>query len=706
MSHAVLPATSPRRLGVTTWTAILVSLTALVVYVRTAAPSIVWGDSPELTAAAYNLGVAHPPGYPLYMLLGHLFIRLVPFGDAAFRMNLFSAVCAAAAVGVVYLVALRLVRRSGVAAAAALAFAFGRTFWGQAVLAEVYALHALWMAVVVLLALEWERKGETRWLRWAALAYGLSFTHHLMSVLLLPALVYLGFSSRRRGDFLRELRWTLPLFLAPLLLYAYVPIAAMRDTATNWNDPRTWKNFMLHVTGWEYQGRMFSKSPDELWHDLLRFAGSPWGRSPGFLFTELSIVAVGLAVVGIASLFRRNRRVLGFTALVYGTVVLYAVNYKIGDIDAYYLTAHMILTLWMACGLRVVLTAARRLWKTTRAPISQRPRLTGMVSASLFILPLGLATRHWTPNDLHGSRNAITYAQSALARFDPDALVLAVGDVPALPLQYPMSAEGKRPDILFVQLTDLMYPHRLRLITRLRNKGLVVNPPQCFLTTKDRVHTHDCLLQALVADNIGKRPVYVVAAPEKFDQSAWLTSLSANYWRRDATNFYVTELTNTPPNLNPPHDHPQQAARLAFGRSPGDRLELLGYDAEPVRKDDSLFMRVRYYWRCPDPSLIGAVRVRAALTTPDGVFRDTPEGPGLTHDHVLGQTHGPTRVPVSDVFCETMELFVPPDLRETGLSLWVNVEKDGKPLGGGNPGGYAQIGELPAAAGATRTAHR
>jgi len=62
-----------------------------VVYFLTLAPSVFFGDSGELTAAAYNLGIAHPPGYPLYLLLGKLVISLLWIGDPAYRMNLLSS---------------------------------------------------------------------------------------------------------------------------------------------------------------------------------------------------------------------------------------------------------------------------------------------------------------------------------------------------------------------------------------------------------------------------------------------------------------------------------------------------------------------------------------------------------------------------------------------------------------------------------------
>src|ERR1700726_5234076 len=76
-------------------------------YFFTAARDIVVGDTPELITAAATLGVAHEPGYPLFTMLGHLF-SLLPIGPLPFRVNLFSVVCDAAAVGVVFLTAFRL----------------------------------------------------------------------------------------------------------------------------------------------------------------------------------------------------------------------------------------------------------------------------------------------------------------------------------------------------------------------------------------------------------------------------------------------------------------------------------------------------------------------------------------------------------------------------------------------------------------------
>src|SRR5213078_1968774 len=133
--------------------ALLVGLIAFAVYLRTLAISIIWGDSPELTAAAYNLGIPHPTGYPLYMLISHAFLKLFPIGSVAYRMNLLSAICGAGAVALIFLLMRRFTHSRLAGLIATLMFAFSVTFWAQAVIAEVYAFHMLLSTALLLCVL-------------------------------------------------------------------------------------------------------------------------------------------------------------------------------------------------------------------------------------------------------------------------------------------------------------------------------------------------------------------------------------------------------------------------------------------------------------------------------------------------------------------------------------------------------------------------
>ena len=99
-----------------------------VIYAVGACRTIYVGDSGELTAAAAVLGIPHPSGYPLYVLLGKLFLSVFSLGSVPFRMSIFSAVCAAMACGLLYRIVreMSMPRRAGILAALVLAF---HSYW-------------------------------------------------------------------------------------------------------------------------------------------------------------------------------------------------------------------------------------------------------------------------------------------------------------------------------------------------------------------------------------------------------------------------------------------------------------------------------------------------------------------------------------------------------------------------------------------------
>ncbi|MCH7600428.1 MAG: DUF2723 domain-containing protein [Myxococcales bacterium] len=171
--------------------------TSLCVYLLTLAPTVALGDSPELAVAAHRLGIAHPTGYPLYTLLGHLWLNLLPVGDVAWRMNLFSALAGAAGMAVFASFLLRFTQSALGAWAGAISFAFTPLFWAQCTLTEVYSLHVFLLAVVMWMWGQWEETRERRWLNGLALSIGFAATHHGMTILLVPFLVFVLLTRAR-----------------------------------------------------------------------------------------------------------------------------------------------------------------------------------------------------------------------------------------------------------------------------------------------------------------------------------------------------------------------------------------------------------------------------------------------------------------------------------------------------------------------------
>src|SRR4030042_1428274 len=152
----------------------IVFIISSVAYTLSVAPTTSFWDCGEFIACSYNLGVMHPPGAPLYLLIGRILILLPIFKDIGLRVNIFSVFISAATVLLTYMVLVQLIRRwrgeagdgygrlviYGSSFLGSLAFAFTDSFWFNAVEAEVYAFSMFFTALVVWLAFYWEERSD------------------------------------------------------------------------------------------------------------------------------------------------------------------------------------------------------------------------------------------------------------------------------------------------------------------------------------------------------------------------------------------------------------------------------------------------------------------------------------------------------------------------------------------------------------------
>jgi len=210
----------------------LVGLAAFSLYAYTAAPGIVtfFDDTLEFQTVAPAFGIAHPTGYPLYTIIGGIWTHLLPIGTWAGRLNLFSALCAAITVGLVAAITARLATdRNGApnpwaGLTAAICYGLGPVWWSQATVAEVYALHGLFVAAILATAiginqtLPNQQRFDQR-MALLMLLFGLGLTHHRTILLLAPPVaLYLlwsvpGLWRPRRVWWLWGAALTLPLIL-------------------------------------------------------------------------------------------------------------------------------------------------------------------------------------------------------------------------------------------------------------------------------------------------------------------------------------------------------------------------------------------------------------------------------------------------------------------------------------------------------------
>jgi len=463
-----------------------VGLLALTVYLLTLAPTVTSEDSGELITAACHLGVPHPPGYPLWCLLGKVF-SLLPVSNPAWRLNLMSGVFGGVTVGVVYLICRMLVGSRPASFGGALSLAFARDFWAQSVVTEVYSLNAALLGGVVLLLLLWRQRERDSYLYGAALCFGLGLAHHYMLMLLVaPALA--AYAVWSRPAVLRRPKVLVAsgeIVCACLLFYLYIPLAAAADPPINWTEVRSWSTFWHHVSRAQYRHIDFAGgfAPGV----KVRFVGH-YLRLLGAQFTPFVLVLFG--VPGAWKLRKRKKEL----ALLLGIIALNALlliallqfRYTAVNrnrVEEYYLPSYVAAAVFIGAGLA---------W--THAAMARRRKSGWWWGLALCCaVPLAPLAANWRANDMSRYYLAYDFNRAALESLASDAVYFTHGDCNIFPTLYLQWVEGIRRDVIHANVWGVPAPRTRRYL-----RGVAPG-----VDARD-----DAAVQgALVAG--GPRPVYV-----------------------------------------------------------------------------------------------------------------------------------------------------------------------------------------------------
>ncbi len=433
--------------------ALLLAALAFALYLRTLAPDVLPGDSGEFQTAAWRWGLAHPTGYPLYLLLGGLWQHgLALFGiSPAAALNALSALFGAAAVGLLYLFLVwalpgEVATRRAAAVYGAALLASNVTFWSQALIAEVYTLY-----IVLLLALLWaalaaaRAENKRRGLILTALCLGLGLAHHGMILLAVPGIAIILWPGLRRasGGTIPPLQhgraWLAAgaALLLPLLLYLYVPLRSGPD-ASPWlhqrldggtldlidTSPASTLDFITGRSisvGFRSIGGALAQVGDALW--LWRY--------------HFGWIGLILAVLGLYFLARNAPRDLLVATVVYAVLQqLFNLFYNIGDILVYYTPLYLVGAIWAACGAYGAAALARSAARSPALPVWS---LVLMLAA----IPLGSLPGTARLLNQADSRSARATWEPILEAAPPDAILVSNDRNEIVPLFYFQAVEGR-----------------------------------------------------------------------------------------------------------------------------------------------------------------------------------------------------------------------------------------------------------------------
>jgi tetratricopeptide (TPR) repeat protein len=411
--------------------AIAIGVSLFAIYGYGASPTIYVGDSGELVAAVATLGIPHPSGYPLYVLLGKLWTLLVPVGSVAYRMSLFSAATAAIAAAGLYAVARRslgLERHAALLACGLLAFA--PSYWGEANVQRVYALNAVFVVAALAAALVWARSPSLPALSLVAFVCGLGASNHTFMALFAVAFGLFAV-ARDPALLLRPSRAITSVacgggaFFLGLLPYVYLPIRSRMEPLLDWGDPETLPAFLDVVLRSGFWERAWIESAADVpviaADYLLAIA------------REAAWLGAPLVLLGIVAGWRRGLPVALPLLVMAANLAALTWHGSRSDIfiwHRYYIPSFVMTALLAGVG-----------WQALAA------RLPGRARAAALALPAFLLAAGWRDFDRSRYRIAEDFAYSVFESLPPGAHLIATDDNVLFVLIYLHLVEGRRPDV-------------------------------------------------------------------------------------------------------------------------------------------------------------------------------------------------------------------------------------------------------------------
>jgi hypothetical protein len=394
-----------------------VFLSTLVAYTLTVTTSIPFWDSGEFIATSYILGIPHPPGTPLYVLIGRLF-SLLPLGNVYLQVNWLSALASALAVLFTFLVTVRLVRlcqtRAHLSrertttdeiiawtagAVAAFFCAFSNTFWGSAIEAEVYALSSMVQIASVYLTLRWWEElgndgGDGRLLlAWYLMCVCIGI--HLGTFLVVPAILLLALMVNPRSIFnFKFIGMAALLLIVGVSVHYYLMVRAALNPPINEGDPESWDAMMYLLQRKQYGERpMFPRSAP-LWAFQIKQMFWPYfldqyrlwklEAGPGDFFRVVlnmlaPVIPLALGLYGALMQFLREKKTFLLMFVLFGVTSFGLIMYlnftdrEVRERDYFFTSAFHFFSIWIGMGMGFVLELVRD---------ALRPRVPAGVKAS------------------------------------------------------------------------------------------------------------------------------------------------------------------------------------------------------------------------------------------------------------------------------------------------------------------------------------
>ncbi|MDD5687143.1 MAG: DUF2723 domain-containing protein [Elusimicrobia bacterium] len=430
------------------------------VFVYTLFPSVaIYRDAGEMVSVCYKYGIAHPPGYPLYVVLGKIFTILIPFGNIAYRVNCMSAVFGALTCSIIYLIIKQLTCSFSIpqshnpaiphslystipqshnpafllsACLPVLIFAFSKTLWSVSVVAEMYTLNIFFIVLIIYLLL------TTRYLLLVSFLLGLATGNRIEIILIVPGILYWVVKSKIQNLFsIKNIITYVILFFLGFSIFAFLPARSKTQPYLNWNKPDNIQTVMDTITRKTHGKTLDLISTRYKISDVFYSGMKVYLERTFNLFT---IIGIPIVFFGFLYLYKAKKDFLISTLMIYIitgpffiTIAKMPPNpYALAIVEPHYLISDLMLALWFGFGIYFV---SRKL-KT--------------VSIIFLIIPIWLFTLNIGKQNMRNNFTAYDFARNVFRSLPANSIIISREDIQVFSEWYLQYVENKRNDITVI----------------------------------------------------------------------------------------------------------------------------------------------------------------------------------------------------------------------------------------------------------------
>ncbi|MDP3941934.1 MAG: DUF2723 domain-containing protein [bacterium] len=406
-----------------------------VFYIHHLSPGVFGVDSGDFLTAAATGTIAHPPGYPLYILSGIISSYLPLAVSPAWKFGLVSVIASLGTLFCYYLILQRFRFSKLLSCITVAVLAFTYSFWLYAEVVEVFALYHFFLVLLFYLGLSYYQTRNIRYLFALSFCTGLSLTHQQAILSFLPILVVMVFMSGwRRLLNIKILLLCILFFFLGLLPYVYVLVSFNTQPYNSWlgaNDPETLIRFMLRMDyGWIptktvlYENRVLA----------LMSYGTYW-------LSHLPTVLLITMLVGVVSAFRKSRAFFFFIvipALLTGPMfVFYSATgghdaFAFAVVERFYLTSFILFLIFFPFGVVFIINGLlhiMRLLLRRSFAKKQRDRLIQVMIIIFVVVPVSLFVRNVSRTDMHELYMVDYFAKDVLDSLPKNSILFGHTDI-------------------------------------------------------------------------------------------------------------------------------------------------------------------------------------------------------------------------------------------------------------------------------------